>query len=124
MKKLLFWGMALAGAILLTGCSDDSPQDVAVKWGNALIAEDLNTANKYSTEKMKPLNGMVIGMMSDKKAKDEICAHVQKWQNGQVKIEGDTATVFVKDPKDKDAVTLKKVDGKWKVEAQKRNDDK
>ena len=124
MKKLLFWSMALAGVLFLTGCSD-SPKDVAVKWGKALVAGDLKTANKYSTEKTRPMNAMVIGMMSGggEEAKAEFNADIKKWESGKEEINGDSATVFGKDPKEKDAVTLKKVDGSWKVDVQKKNSD-
>ena len=123
MKKLFVMCLTLAGMIVFTGCSEssESPRDVAVKWGNALVAGDIKTADKYSTEKTQSLNKMMLVMISEKEVKDEITGDIKKWKNGKEKIDGDMATVFEKDPKDKSAVTLKKVNGKWKVDVQKPN---
>ena len=123
MKKLLIACMIIAGMGIFTGCSD-SPRDVAVKWGKALASGDVNTANKYSTEKTKPLNGLIAGMMSDEKIKTNITSSIKKWENGKEEIQGDSAVVFEKDPKDESSITLKKVDGKWMVDAQKKNNNK
>lgn len=118
MKKLLLLCTILAGTILLTGCSD-SPKDVAVKWGKAIMAEDLKTANEYSTEKTKVLNAIAVRMCSNEKSKAEISETVKKWENGMEEINGDTAKVYGGKGPDKKEITLKKIDGKWKVDATK-----
>ena len=123
MKKLSVMLLALAGLFIFTGCSD-SPKDVVVKWTEAIVNGDIKKANEYSTENTHALNGMIIGIVNGKsedakKTKAELEASIEKLKNAKKEIDGDTAKVFMEDDKDKPAV-LKKVDGKWKVDAQKK----
>ena len=123
MKKLSVMLLALAGLFIFTGCSD-SPKDVVVKWTEAIVNGDIKKANEYSTENTHALNGMIIGIVNGKsedakKTKAELEASIEKLKNAKEEIDGDTAKVFMEDDKDKPAV-LKKVDGKWKVDAQKK----
>jgi len=123
MKKLSVMLLALAGLFIFTGCSD-SPKDVVVKWTEAIVNGDIKTANEYSTENTHSLNGLIIGVVNgksedSKKTKAELEASIEKLKNGREEITGDTAKVFVEGSDDKPA-TLKKIDGKWKVDAQKK----
>ena len=112
----------LTGMFILTGCSD-SPKDVAVKWGNALLDGDAKKANEYSTENTVAANALLIGILSngEKSEKDRknFSETISKWKDGTEEINGDTAKVYGPGgPKD-GSVDLKKVDGKWKVDMKK-----
>ena len=111
---------ALMGMLAFTGCSE-SPRDVAVKWGKAVLEGDLKKANEYSTDDSAALNGLIIGMCSQEKknGKSEISDTIKKWETGNEEINGDTARVYGDQGPDKGSITLKKVDGKWKVNAKK-----
>lgn len=125
MKKILVMCAALTGMLVFTGCSD-SPRDVAVKWGNAVLEGDLKKANEYSTKESEPLNALIIGMCSQEKknGKSEISDTIRKWETGKEEINGDTARVYGDKGPDKESINLKKVDGKWKVSAKKETSTK
>lgn len=120
MKKIMVMCAALMGMLVFTGCSE-SPRDVAVKWGKAVLEGDLKKANEYSTDDSAALNGLIIGMCSQEKknGKSEISDTIKKWETGNEEINGDTARVYGDQGPDKGSITLKKVDGKWKVNAKK-----
>ena len=121
MKKLSAMLLALAGLFILAGCSD-SPRDVTVKWAKAIVDGDVKKANEYTTEKTRPINGLMVGVLSaddenGKKAKAEFEANIDKLKKAKEEINGDEAKVTVEG--ESKPITLKKVDGKWKVDAQK-----
>lgn len=108
----------LTGMFILTGCSD-SPKDVAVKWGNALLDGDAKKANEYSTENTVAANAFIIGIVSkDEKEKKNFSETIDKWKDGTEEINGDTAKVYFPG-EENGSVNLKKVDGKWKVDMKK-----
>lgn len=122
MRKLSVLLLALAGLFVLTGCSD-SPKDVAVKYSEALLDGNIKKANEYSTEKTHAMNGMVISMLSSdsedaKKTKAEFKANLSLIKKAKEEIDGDTAKLIIEGEEGKPMI-LKKVDGKWKVDAQK-----
>ena len=63
MKKLSSMLLALAGLFILAGCSD-SPRYVTVKWAKAIVDGDVKKANEYTTEKTRPINGIMVGVLS------------------------------------------------------------
>ena len=127
MKKLSLFLMTLAAVFVFAACGskaakDPSPKDVAVQWFQALLDGDLKTANELSTEQTKAFNGLMASAMqaNDKEDKeaddDDPKAMLEQLKKAEEKIEGDTATLIVDG---KEGFTLKKVDGKWKVDLQK-----
>ena len=97
-----------------------SPKEVAVKWYKAVSEGDVKTANKYSTENTHAFNALIAAALeSEKKSdkdKDDINETIDKLKSAEEKIDGDTATLVVDG---KEGLTLKKVDGEWKVDMKK-----
>ncbi len=122
MSRIVFVLSVMAGLFILTGCSE-SPQDVAGKWGEAILKGDLKTANHYSTEKTRTINAFVISLLdgdSEKvnSAREKFEEGVKKVETAKVVIEGDVAKIYTEGDESK-PMTLKQVDGEWKVDAQK-----
>ena len=115
--------MFVVFGLLFVGCAD-SPKDVTKKYMQALEKGDVTEANKYSTERTQALNGLVVSMMNqankeaDKDSKSEFKENLKKIDNARTEIDGDNAKVYFSDD-DKDPITLKKVDGDWKVDVEK-----
>ena len=121
MKKIMLALMAVAGLFILSGCAD-SPKDVTKKWMKALINKDVKTANEYSTSRVHTLNALAISALSDKDSGEKVTKEFQesmdRLDKAEVKIEGDTAQIYMKSDEET-PMTLKKVDGKWKVDVKK-----
>lgn len=115
--------MFVVFGLLFVGCAD-SPKDVTKKYMQALEKGDVTEANKYSTERTQALNGLVVSMMNqankeaDKDSKSEFKENLKKLDSARTEIDGDNAKVYFSDD-DKDPITLKKVDGDWKVDVEK-----
>lgn len=117
MKKFLMMLVAFAGLFILSGCKD-SPKDVVQKWGQALIDGNLDEANKYSTDNVKLLNAFAVeGFKKNAEQKAKFEKDIKELDNATETIKGDTAELKVKG-EDK-PMTLKKVDGEWKVDVEK-----
>ena len=111
MKKLTLILMTLAAIFIFAGCGN-SPKSVALKWGKAIAAGDLEKANKYSTPDSKANNAYMIERVKSGRASfDRFQDNVKK---AKTKIEGDKAELII--GKD-DGFPLRKIDGKWKVDA-------
>ena len=120
MKKFVVLLAALAGVFVLTGCAD-SPKEVSKKWMKALVAQDLKTANEYSTEKVHVLNAFIVESIKKEKSgktKDGIEQSLKDIDSCKVTIDGDKA-VIAKEGSSNDSFKLKKVDGDWKVDVEK-----
>lgn len=114
--------MFVVFGLLLVGCGN-SPKDAAKKWMQAIEKGDLTEANKYSTEKTHLLNGMIVSMMDKvgkegKKSDKDFKEGLKKIDEARVEIDGDVAKIYSSDD-DSNPMTLKKVDGDWKVDVQK-----
>ena len=114
--------MFVVFGLLLVGCGN-SPKDAAKKWMQASEKGDLTEANKYSTEKTHLLNGMIVSMMDKagkegKKSDKDFKEGLKKIDEARVEIDGDVAKIYSSDD-DSNPMTLKKVDGDWKVDVQK-----
>ena len=117
MRKFLTIMLAAFGLLLLAGCSD-SPKDVTKNWMQALVDGDVEKANEYSTSNVHLVNAILVESLkgeADKKA--EAKKSLEKIDSAREEIDGDTAKVFVEG--DDDPITLKKVDGEWKVDIKK-----
>ena len=114
MKKCLsMLGMAALAVLCFTGCSK-GPDDVAIKFNEALAEMNIEKACKYANEDM-------VETMADAEAKEKAKKEGEgiPFKAGETKIDGDKATVKIECTKDgktetKD-VDLVKVDGEWKV---------
>ena len=114
--------MFVVFGLLLVACGN-SPKDAAKKWMQAIEKGDLTEANKYSTEKTHLLNGMIVSMMDKagkegKKSDKDFKEGLKKIDEARVEIDGDVAKIYSSDD-DSNPMTLKKVDGDWKVDVQK-----
>ena len=114
--------MFVVFGLLLVECGN-SPKDAAKKWMQAIEKGDLTEANKYSTEKTHLLNGMIVSMMDKagkegKKSDKDFKEGLKKIDEARVEIDGDVAKIYSSDD-DSNPMTLKKVDGDWKVDVQK-----
>jgi len=119
MKKII-----LSVAVLLTfgivGCNSSSsdPTGVLKNFMEALGKKDIEGAKKYATKDSEAMLGMIqMGMsMAPKDTKDSTYDK-DNLEYGDAKIEGDKATVPVKNKKSGETTnyTLKKENGAWKV---------
>ena len=119
MRKFLTLTVAIAGLLVLAGCSD-SPKEVTKKWHKAILAGDLNAANKLSTSQTAVLNAIIVEMAKDKNndtVKKNLEKNLKNINSAKEKITGDTAEVSIEG--DNKPMQLKKVDGEWKVDVKK-----
>ena len=120
MKKCLsMLGMAALAVLCFTGCSK-GPDDVAIKFNEALAEMNIEKACKYANEDTQKLLKM-FETMADAEAKETAKKEGEgaSFKAVETKIDGDKATVKIECTKDgktetKD-VDLVKVDGEWKV---------
>ena len=113
-----------AFVVVLSGCqSGDSgnPKEVLSQFFNALSKKDVTEAKKYATKDSDGMLSMMeMGMnMSNMQNEhsDKMLEMMQNVEMGNEVINGDKATVTVKDKKSGESANflLKKEDGKWKV---------
>ena len=132
MKKLTLILLSLSILFFSAGCGAKTPKDVAVKWYQALLDNDLETANKYSTQRIWELNRQ-IATSPIYEDSEQYPVRYQfgdvpwfLWPNGMKtregltilkdtyeEINGDSARLFIGK---QEALKLKKIDGEWKVE--------
>jgi hypothetical protein len=119
MKKII-----LSAAVLLAfgviGCNSSSsdPKGVLMNFMDALGKKDIEGAKKYATKDSEAMLGMIqMGMSMAPKDQKDSTYDKDNLEYGDAKIEGDKATVPVKNKKSGETTnyTLKKEDGKWKV---------
>ena len=122
MKKILLAAVVFCTAAFLTGCnSTDSsnPKSVLISFFDALQKKDISAARKLATAESKSmLDMMEMGMkMGGDKKEDDGKYDKSKMEFGDAKIEGDKATVAVKEKTSGESTnfTLKKEGGGWKV---------
>jgi len=119
MKKIILSAaVILAFGVMGCGSSDSDPKGVLMNFMDALGKKDIEGAKKYATKDSEAMLGMIqMGMsMAPKDTKDSTYDK-SNMEFGEAKIEGDKATVPVKDKKSGETVnyTLKKEGGAWKV---------
>lgn len=121
MKKLLL-AAAVITTVFFSSCNSansNDPKAVLVSFFDALAKKDISAARKLSTAESKSmLDMMEMGMKmgTDKETKDDKYDK-SKMEFGEPKIEGDKATIEVKEKGSGEATnfTLKKESGAWKV---------
>lgn len=118
MKKLVFLTLSAFMALTTISCKDSSsPKETAEKFFTALQSEKFDEAKKYATKESQSIIDMVSSLAkapgADKKEKKA----PGKVETSNEKIEGETATVDVKEEGKAKTTTLnlKKEDGQWKV---------
>ena len=119
MKKIILSGVILL-AFGVIGCKSGSgdPKGVLMSFMEALGKKDIEGAKKYATKDSEAMLGMIqMGMTMAPKDSKENIYDKNNMEFGEAKIEGDKATVPVKDKKSGEMMnyTLKKEGGAWKV---------
>lgn len=119
MKKILTSVLLLA-TVGLFSCNSGggSPKDVLSNFFDALSKKDIAKARTFATKESKEMLDMMdMAMKMDNKEASESEYDKANMEMGEPKIEGDKATVPVKEKKSGQTVNyvLKKEDGKWKV---------
>ena len=131
MKKIFsFLLLAIAMGSISTGCggggmSNASPKEVLVAFFEKLSKKDIEGATKLATKDSKAtMDMMKKGLDMAEKMKDQIkdkedpTEEFKNMEVGEAKINGDNATVAVRNKKKEEEVEfpLKKEDGAWKVD--------
>lgn len=94
------------------------PKAVLSDFFDALSKKDIASARKFATEESKSmLDMMEMGMKMDADSKETDKYDKSKMEFGEPKIEGDKATIAVKEKGSGETMnfTLKKEKGSWKV---------
>ncbi len=119
MKKIILSAVILL-AFGVIGCNSSSgdPKGVLMSFFEALGKKDIEGAKKYATKDSEAMLGMMqMGMSMAPKDTKEPLYDKNNMEYGEAKIEGDKATVPVKDKKSGETTnySLKKEGGTWKV---------
>ena len=119
MKKL-FMAIALASSVfLIAGCSSGGdPKTTLSAFFDAMSKKDIAAARKLSTEDSKSmLDLMEKGLTTQQDNAETDKYDKSKMEIGEPKIDGDKATIAVKEKGSDETVnfTLKKESGSWKV---------
>lgn len=123
-KTTIMKRIILSIATLLTigviSCNTNSsnPKGVLMSFFDALMKKDIEGAKKYATKDSEAMLGMIqMGMSMMPDSTKEKTYDKNNMEFGDAKIEGDKATVPVKDKKSGETTnyTLRKEGGSWKV---------
>jgi Domain of unknown function (DUF4878) len=119
MKKMLL-AVAVTTSLLFVSCNSGGgdPKTVLMSFFEALSKKDFTAAKKLATKESEGMFSMIeMGMQMNKDNKDMDKYDKTKMEFGETKIEGDKATVTVKDKNSGETTNfiLKKESGNWKV---------
>lgn len=120
MKKLLM-GAVVITSLFIASCNSaggGDPKSVLSSFFDALSKKDIAAARKLATAESKSmLDMMEMGMKMGGDKKEDDKYDKSKMEFGEAKIEGDKATVAVKEKGTGETTnfTLKKEGGEWKV---------
>lgn len=119
MKKILF-AIMLLSSVSFMGCNSGTgdPKAVLSQFFEALSKKDIEGARKLATKDSKSMIDMMeMGLNMDKEKKQDDKFDKSNMEFGEAKIDGDKATVPVKEKKSGESLNyiLKKEDGAWKV---------
>ncbi len=120
MKKILLPLLVFSTVLFFGSCKSGGgdPKAVLTEFFDALSKKDIAAARKLATEESKSmLDMMEMGMKMDASSKETDKYNKDKMSFGEPKIEGDKATVAVKEKDSGETMnfTLKKEKGSWKV---------
>jgi Domain of unknown function (DUF4878) len=120
--KRIFMAAAVIATVLFTGCKSGGgdPKTVLLAFFEAMSKKDIAAAKKLATKDSEQMFSLMeMGMNMAKGTKDDGMDKFDKtkMEFGEAKIDGDKATVEVKDKEKGEAVNfiLKKESGDWKV---------
>ena len=119
MKKIIL-SVAVLLAFGVIGCKTNSsdPRGVLMSFMDALGKKDIEGAKKFATKDSEAMLGMIqMGMSMAPDSTKDMKYDKSNMEFGDAKIDGDKATVPVKDKKSGETInyTLKKENGAWKV---------
>ena len=119
MKRIILSVVVLIG-FGIAGCNTNSsdPKGVLMSFFDALGKKDIEGAKKYATKDSEAMLGMIqMGMSMAPDSTKDMKYDKSNMEFGDAKIDGDKATVPVKDKKSGETTTytLKKESGAWKV---------
>jgi hypothetical protein len=119
MKKMLL-AVTITTSLLFVSCNGGGgdPKAVLAAFFDALSKKDIDGAKKLATKDSESMFNMIqMGMSMAKDSKDMDKYDKSKLEFGDAKIEGDKATVPVKDKNSGETINyiLKKEGGSWKV---------
>jgi hypothetical protein len=119
MKKMLL-AITVTASLLLASCNagGGDPKAVLTAFFEAMSKKDMAAAKKLATKDSESMFSLMeMGMKNAKDSKDMDQFDKTKMVFGEPKIEGDKATVEVKDKEKGEGVNfiLKKESGAWKV---------
>lgn len=129
-KTLLTLSLAASVAFFLTGCTKNTPKDVAKEWLTDFYHQDYESAKKLSTEPTKAMMTTLQGFTNVLPDSIKQKAKAVSINILSVKEEGNTATVTFNttdDQKEQPPLKLVKQNDKWLVQFTKadvRADDK
>ncbi len=120
MKKILL-AVAVTTTLLFVSCNTGGggdPKTVLMAFFEALTKKDIEGAKKLATKDSESMFSMLeMGMKMNTDNKDMEKFDKSRMEFGETKIDGDRATVAVKDTKSSESTNfiLKKESGNWKV---------
>jgi hypothetical protein len=119
MKKIILSAAIVCTAVLF-GCNNvgsGDPKAVLVEFMDALAKKDMTTARKLATAESKTMLDLIETNVNNINNKDMEKYDKSKMEIGEAKIDGDKATVPVKEKGSDETTnfTLKKENGAWKV---------
>lgn len=101
--------------VLMTSCSNNTPEAVTKEFLNLIQEGKVKEAKELCDSQTQTILGMVEGMLTE-------AVKESKEKKAEVKIisseiDGDKATVYYTqgEAEKQESMTLKKIDGKWKV---------
>ena len=103
--------------LFFSGCRkvENTPQQTAKLWMQALINGDHTAANEYSTTEVHFINAKALeNFRENPQAKNKLQQEMNQIDSYKVVINGDTAQLFAPGEKN-NPLLLKKVNGKWRV---------
>ena len=119
----IFLFLLTASLISLAGCKSGAykdPKTVLSSFLDAIAKKDFTEAKKYTTDDSEPM--MNMAQLAMQNIKDDDSSQILQYRQenielGDAVINGDNATVPVKDKKSGEAIdfTLKKENSQWKV---------
>lgn len=109
-RSIVLSVIALVGVMVLWACGGAAgPKAAGESFLNAMAKGDIETAKKFATEDSHSALDMMVASAITKAAKPDVMTY------GDVKEDGDKATLaYTENGKDK-SLELKKVDGEWKA---------
>lgn len=117
-KTFKFTAIALLAVALLWACAGTgSPRIVAKKFLHAFVEGDFEKAGNYATKESRESLKMMRALDDQEKGAPP------KIEIGNVKEDGDKATVSYKENGVEKNLRLVKEDGKWRVDWSKRSDE-